>query len=227
MDKKHYCQNILGLILLPLCVSTTLAFTQEIIKKSWTTNTVYFFLGAALYLFIHIIFHKPIIAYVTGHELTHALWGFLFGAKIKRMKISKRGGSVGMSRTNIFVSLAPYVFPIYTFLVIFLYFVISFFWKKPWLGYTAVFLIGVTFCFHIVLTLCTLKIHQSDLQKAGYLFSIVFIYLVNIFVLTIIFTLISHRVSLGEFILASVREGHVLYNRIISSFLAIFNTNRG
>ena len=221
MDKKRYCKNILGLILLPLCISTTIAFSQEVIKKSWTSNITYFFLGAAAYLFIHLFFHKPIVTYITGHELTHALWGFLFGAKIKKMKIGRRGGSVAMTKSNILVSLAPYVFPIYTFLVIIVYFIIHFFWSKEWLAQVTIFLIGATFSFHLVLSIFALRIRQSDLKAGGFLLSLVFIYLANIFVLTIIFTLISHQISLGNFLLYSVKEGKVVYNSIIDSITQI------
>jgi len=224
MDKKCCCKNALGLILLPVCIGTTIAFTQEVIKKSWTPNIAYFFLGAATYLFIHLFFHKPIVAYITGHELTHALWGFLFGAKIKKIKIARRKGSVAMTKTNILVSLAPYVFPIYTFLVMMLYFVINFFWRREWMGQLAVFLIGATFSFHLVLSICALRIRQPDLNSAGFLLSTVFIYLANIFVLTVIFTLISHRISLGNFLLCSVREGKFIYNRIITTLVSAFET---
>jgi len=227
MDKKCWCKNLLGVILFPLCISTTIAFSQEVIKKSWTPNIAYFFLGAATYLFIHLFFHKPIVAYITGHELTHALWGFLFGARIKKMKIGRRGGSVAMTKTNILVSLAPYVFPIYTFLVMMLYFIISFFWQKEWMAQAAVFLIGATFSFHLALSLYALRIRQPDLKAGGFLFSTVFIYLANIFVLTVIFTLISHRISLGDFLFSSVEEGKLVYNRIIDSLVSAVEAIRG
>ena len=219
-------KNILGLFLLPLCVSTTIAFVEEVIKKSWTPNIAYFFLGAAAYLFIHLFFHKPIIAYITGHELTHALWGFLFGARIKKMKIGKRGGSVAMTKSNVLVKLVPYVFPIYTFLVMILYFIISLFWYRDWMGQAAIFLIGATFAFHLALSLYTLRIRQPDLNSAGVLLSLVFIYLSNIFVFTVIFTLISHRISLGSFLLSSVEEGKGVYSHIINAVVSAFETTR-
>ncbi len=217
MDTKRYGQNLLGLILFPLCISTTVAFLQEVIKKAgWTYNMAYFFLGAAIYLLIHLFFHEPIVAYVTGHELTHALWGFLFGAKIKKMKVGKSGGSVTMTKSNFLVSLAPYVFPIYTFLIMGIYFIIRFFWPEAGFTSVTVFLIGFTLSFHVVLSLYAVRIRQSDLKPVGFLLSTVLIYLANLFVLSIIFTLISHRISLGDFLSASFNEAEIIYRRIIA-----------
>jgi hypothetical protein len=221
MDTKRYGQNLLGLVLFPLCISTTVAFLQEVIKKAgWTYNMAYFFLVAAVYLLIHLFFHEPIVAYVTGHELTHALWGFLFGAKIKKMKVGKSGGSVSMTKSNFLVSLAPYVFPIYTFLIMGLYFILNFFWPEIGMASATIFLIGFTLSFHVVLSLYAVRIRQSDLQPAGFLLSTVLIYLANLFVLGIIFTLISQRISLGSFLSASLGQAEIIYRRIIAFIAA-------
>ena len=56
--------------------------------------------------------------YVLGHELTHALWTWLFGGKVKKMKVSSSGGHVVISKTNFFIALAPYFFPLYAVIVV-------------------------------------------------------------------------------------------------------------
>ena len=59
----------------------------------------------------------PVRAYVLGHELTHALWGLLFGARVSKLRVGTSGGSVTLSKSNVWITLAPYFFPFYTVVV--------------------------------------------------------------------------------------------------------------
>jgi hypothetical protein len=67
---------------------------------------------------IFLLLPKPMWIYVFGHELTHALWTWLFGGQVKKMKVSSAGGHVVVSKTNFVIALAPYFFPLYAALVI-------------------------------------------------------------------------------------------------------------
>ena len=82
-----------------------------------------FFLWVALYFLLP----RPIRTYVLAHELTHALWAWLTGSHVSRMKLSKNGGSVVVSKNNILITLAPYFFPLYTMMVIAGYAILSLF----------------------------------------------------------------------------------------------------
>jgi hypothetical protein len=135
--------------------------------------------GFSIWLFFYFTISRPVRTYVLAHELTHALWGALMGASISKMKVSKHSGSVTLSHTNFFITLAPYFFPLYTMLIIIVYMILSvFFDTKPyyllWLG-----LVGFTWGFHFTFTISTLMQHQSDVDECGYLFSYVVIYLLN------------------------------------------------
>ena len=74
--------------------------------------------GAACWIVIFLLLPKPMWIYVFGHELTHALWTWLFGGEVKKMKITSAGGHVVISKTNFLIALAPYFFPLYVVLVI-------------------------------------------------------------------------------------------------------------
>ena len=58
--------------------------------------------------------------YVLGHELTHALWGLAFGAKVSNLKVRSTGGSVTLTKSNVWITLAPYFFPFWTMIVVLL-----------------------------------------------------------------------------------------------------------
>ncbi len=74
--------------------------------------------GAACWLVIFLLLPKPMWIYVFGHELTHALWAWLFGGRVKKMKVTSEGGHVVISKTNFLIVLAPYFFPLYAVMVV-------------------------------------------------------------------------------------------------------------
>jgi hypothetical protein len=125
---------------------------------------------------------------VLGHEAVHAGMAWIFGGKIKSFKVSSNGGSVGTDKTNFIIELAPYFFPIYTMLITLAYYVFSH--SYPISGSNVfLFLIGFTLAFHIIATIEIMKVKQPDIVKSGYMFSISFVYIVNIIVMAAIFGL--------------------------------------
>ena len=116
---------------------------------------------------------KPVRLYVLGHELTHAVWGLLFGARVSNLKVSLKGGSVTLTKSNVLITLAPYFFPFYTMLVVLLAVVVR------------LFAVGFTWCFHICFTLRALAQRQPDVIEYGHLFSWVFIWTFNVFGLVV------------------------------------------
>ncbi len=71
--------------------------------------------GALIYLLMHLFLCKPERLYLWGHEFSHLMLAKLFFRKIHQFQISSRhGGKVVMDRTNVFIDLAPYIFPLYS-----------------------------------------------------------------------------------------------------------------
>lgn len=118
--------------------------------------------------------------YVLGHELTHALWGMAFGARASNLKVSLKGGSVTLTKSNFLITLAPYFFPFYTIVAVLLAlgtraFVSPLPWPCAWL-----FAVGFTWCFHFGFTLRSLAQRQPDVVEYGRLFSWVIIWVFNL-----------------------------------------------
>lgn len=135
------------------------------------------FLG---WLAVFYLLPTPVRSYVLAHELTHAIWGTLMGARIAKIKVKKQSGYVALSKTNFLIALAPYFFPLYTMIVIAVYGVLSMYadvsrFYLGWLG-----LVGFTWGFHFTFTLTTLMQHQTDIHQYGRLFSYTVIYLFNV-----------------------------------------------
>lgn len=148
--------------------------------------------GAGVYIIMHLLLWKPVFIHVMGHELTHAFWAVVLGGKIKSLLVSQEGGQVTISKTNFFIALAPYFFPIYTFALVPIYLIAA----KQFHPVLA-FLLGFSLAFHIALTLHSLKDEQSDIRQVGVVFSFPFIYLMNIIVLVIILAIIAPELIKG------------------------------
>lgn len=106
--------------------------------------------------------------YVTGHELTHALAALFSGVRVRKISVKKSSGYVLLDSTNAFISLAPYVVPLYTLAVAAAYWLAGRFWDaaplRPWFLAAA----GFTLAFHLLHTADILAGPvQSDLRKAG------------------------------------------------------------
>ena len=195
---KVFIKFVIGVLIAPVAIGVTLAFYNNFILIKELANSLNFFIwGIASYATLHILFYRPTYLYVLGHEAVHAGMSWIFGGKIKSFKVSEEGGAVSTDKSNVFVELGPYFIPIYTILIALVYFVISASYNinSP----TFVFLIGFTLAFHIVSTIEILKIRQPDIIKSGYFFSIVMVYILNIVVISLLFSLIFPAFSAKNF----------------------------
>ena len=152
--------------------------------------------GAACWGVIFLLLPKPMWIYVFGHELTHALWTWIFGGQVKKMKVSSEGGHVVISKSNFLIALAPYFFPFYAVLVIAGFALGHCFWN--WADYLVWFhlAVGAAYAFHVTLTWHALKTRQSDITSQGYVFSAVIIFLGNVGVLLLGLPLLTAKVGI-------------------------------
>ena len=157
----------------------------KVLHESGSVDTTWIPLlaGALCWIVVFCLLPKPMWIYVFGHELTHALWTWLFGGEVKKMKVTSSGGHVVISKTNFVIALAPYFFPLYVVLVVGVFALGNLIWN--WHSYLVWFhlCIGAAYAFHVTLTFHVLQTRQSDITGQGYLFSGVVIFLGNICVL--------------------------------------------
>lgn len=176
---------LIGVTLLPLCVAVTLALldTLRSIPDSGlllSPETTWLLTGYFLWLGMWFFMPQPVRVYVAAHELTHALWGLLFGARVSHLQVSERGGSVRLSKTNMLITLAPYFFPLYTVIVILLRLLAGLFMDPIPLPLLWLFLVGLTWGFHVCFTVQSLMTQQPDINEYGRIFSYAVIYLFNL-----------------------------------------------
>jgi len=195
-----YLKFLVGIALIPFTISFSTALYYQIGSiHLYSKHQSLFLAGLAAYLILHTLFFKPRYLYIFGHELSHAIAALLAGGKIFHFRVSSRGGSISSDKSNMFISLAPYLFPFYTAVLSLVYFFASITWNlRKFTGYF-IFAVGLTLCFHIIMTIEFLKVKQPDITKSGYLFSILLIYIANISLLALIFGFIFPDFSSLEF----------------------------
>ena len=178
-----FLRLLLGLALLPLCWGVVRAFYDALLAAAGaegvSVESLSLLGGISAFVLCWLALSHPVKTYVLGHELTHALWGLLFGARPSDVRVSESGGSVRLTKSNVIITLAPYFFPFYTFVVILVALVTYAFLRPlPFLPLW-MFLIGFTWSFHVLFTLETLFQRQPDVKLYGRVFSWTFIFLVN------------------------------------------------
>lgn len=187
---------IVAILLLPLCVGAGEALWR-VVRASGRADTIWVatLSGAACWLVIYLLLPKPMWVYVFGHELTHVLWTWLLGGRVKKFRASSKGGHVVVTKNNFIIALAPYFFPIYAVLVVLVYLAGDWIWH--WKTYLVWFhlLLGASYGFHITLTWHILKSTQSDITDQGYIFSAVVIFLGNACVLLIAIPLLGGQLN--------------------------------
>lgn len=136
--------------------------------------------GFLLFLVLWILRIAPLRLYVLGHELTHALCGLFFGAVPTNLKVGLKGGSVTLTKSNMLITLSPYFFPFWTAVVGLLALAVrAFVTPLPFTG-AWLFAVGFTLALHVCFTLRAILQEQPDLQEYGYVFSYVFIWILNV-----------------------------------------------
>ena len=215
-----FLRLLLGLALLPACCGVVMSFLDSIPaaagSSGWlSAGSISTLGGVAAFALCWIAVPHPVRAYVLGHELTHAIWGLMFGARPYDLRVGQNGGSVKLTKSNLLITLAPYFFPFYTFLVV-IAALITYAFLRPlpclplWM-----FLIGFTWAFHLLFTVETLTQRQPDIKLYGRMFSWVFIFLVNAFIV-MAFLAVTTPLTFGQLF-------DSLWNRTFSAYAAVVN----
>ncbi len=183
----------LASLLLPLCWVTTWTllsrfFQVTVDQALWKSAEFWYFATGALvmigWFWSGLLEPFFLYLYVLGHELTHAVFVWLYRGKVTEFHVSSNGGYITTNKTNLFIALSPYFVPFWAVFVAICYALVRYFaglsqeWDRVLYG-----LMGFTWTFHMVWTLWMIPRDQPDLKENGTYLSLVVIYLANLLVL--------------------------------------------
>lgn len=203
----------IAILLLPACVALTMTVWDVGVALGFGHNAtrplaIAFWVGYGIWLAVFAFLPRPMRTYVLGHELTHAIWALMMGARVSGLRVSKTGGQIRTSKVNWFITLAPYFFPFYAMLFLVLFFIAHAIWRLDEWMWVLFFLVGLGWSFHITFTLFMLfTVRQPDVQSQGIIFSAVAIYAMNLLVMLLTAALLARDV---RFLTAGQLLGHNL-----------------
>ena len=214
----NFLRMLLGVALLPMCWGVVRAFCDSVVAAAGesggiTAESIALLGGMLAFALCWMSVPHPVKTYVFGHELTHAIWGLLFGAVPSRLRVSESGGSVNLTKSNMLITLAPYFFPFYTFVVVVVA-IITYAFIRPlprlplWM-----FMVGFTWAFHVIFTIETLAQRQPDVKLYGRIFSWVFIFLANV-ALVLVFLAAVTSLSFAQL-------GGFLVHRVLDTYIGV------
>ncbi|MBU0548651.1 MAG: hypothetical protein KJ710_02350 [Candidatus Omnitrophica bacterium] len=167
---------ILGIVLLPLVFSSASSFLNEFGRVSGNLQAI-FWSGVICFLVIYLFIWEPVVIYSKGHKLLEIIFSFF-----KPM-----------------VNVAPFLMPIYAILVFIIYGLLSLPVKSSWLIKYAIFLIGFSAILHLVFSAKTIRTKKGDFLKGNYIFGFSFIFILNLALLALGFSLIFKEFSFVNF----------------------------
>lgn len=201
----RWVKAVVALSLLPACAILTQTFftvftRATVTQQFWAAEEFWFFsLGVVLWLIAFFGLPRPLLVYVFGHELTHAVWVWLMGGRVSQFRVSRDGGHIITDRNNFWIALAPYFFPLYSIIAIAVYGALSLAVDVSPYGRLLYAIIGVTWAFHLTFTVWMIPKSQTDITDHGTFFSLVIIYLMNLLLLSVMLVLASGPITFATF----------------------------
>lgn len=165
---------LLGVLLAPTALGALAAAAQAMGAVVMQPGaTLPFSAGFLGYLALHYAWFRPVRLYVFAHELTHAWAAWLSGAKVYRFHVGALGGHVDLSESNAVITLAPYIFPVYSIATLAAYRVCL--WglgdrahALRWMHLVFLGVMGATLAFHWAHTAEAVRVRrQPDLRQGG------------------------------------------------------------
>ena len=183
----EFLKFIFFLLFLPLIVNGTIAFIDQLDTLPQNLRHV-FLQGILIYLIFYLFIYEFEPVYQYGQNLVMGI--FRFFAPLVRV--------------------APFVLPIFSILFLILFYFSSVFLKSEIIRGTFMFLVSLTLTMHMVFTSKSLRGQDSNAVKPNYLFAFSLIYVVNIFILSLMLDLIFPEFSFyAIFKFATQRTGQI------------------
>ncbi len=181
---------LLGLAIVPAAVGLGRALLFAVGEVRGTARILSLEAGVFAFLagfcgfsLMFVLLPRPTRVYVFAHEMTHALFARMQGARVRHVEVGSDRGSVQLSRTHLLTLLAPYFFPLYSVLLTLVLAALAHWLPVAGLRIPGLALLGVSWGFHFCFTIGSLSQHQTDLDRCGYVFGYAWIAFLNLVLL--------------------------------------------
>jgi hypothetical protein len=203
---------LISIAVLPFCLALIIGL-PVLFSKYRSVSVEMLVAGAGFMVLggVFFLFGPPVKSYLLEHELSHVLFAWLSGVRVKHFSMSRSGGYVRTERVNILIALAPYTLPLYTILLIAVYKFLTLFFSLSSFRFVFYFLFGLTLAFHLLATVHYIQIYQPDLARYGYFASLVFIFLCSLLALVLVLAIMFEKVQIIHYFSSSLVRGVQFY----------------
>ena len=184
---------LLGICLLPFVYSTTVAFL-DVMARVDKPLTDYFWWGVISFLIIYLFIFEPTGIYNKGQKLLEIVFRF-FAPLVK---------------------VAPYVLPIYTIILVLIYSAYAAISGESTALKYFVFFFGFTICLHLVFGAKSLRSRKDDFLKGNYIFGFGLVYIINVFILALGFSILFSKFSAINFCQGSLQAAKNIFNAVFT-----------
>ena len=210
---------VLALLVLPFTVGFILNLPVLFTRYDGISGTMLAGIGGfVFFVVLFLLFGPPVKSYILEHELSHVVFAFLSGVKVKQVVIRKHDGYVKTEKVNLVIALAPYSLPLYTLFTYVVYRAVARLHDGIVLRLFFYFLLGLTLAFHLVATVHYLQLDQPDLKRYGYFPSLVMIFTWSLVILAFISALLFPQVEVFRYLKNSATQGVLFYRTVARHF---------
>ncbi|MFA5310798.1 MAG: hypothetical protein WC355_00560 [Candidatus Omnitrophota bacterium] len=167
---------VLGVCLLPFVYSSTVAFLRQISHVGSSLQN-YFWSGVVTFLIVYLFIAEAGWIYEKGHRLLEVIFSFF----------------------QPLVKVAPYLLPVYTIIIFFVYLILGLFINGRWLINYTMFFLGLTLMMHLIFSSKAIRLKKGDLLRSNYIFGFSFIYIINLGILAFFLNVIFKNFSFVNF----------------------------
>ena len=181
---------MIGICLLPFVYTFSVSFLEGL-RAIDPQLQRYFWTGVLSFLLTYLFVIEPAKIYQHGQKLLEIIFHFF----------------------SPLVKVAPYVLPIYSIIIFFIYALLSLFIKsKHLIGYF-IFIFGFSVALHLVFSAKTLRSKQ-DFMKSNYIFGFSLVYIINLILIAICLSLIIKNFSFINFFEGSFQAAKNIFKAI-------------
>jgi len=184
---------IIAILLLPWVYSVTVSFINEAkaVKEPFLSL---FGKGIITFLVFYLFVYEHAKIYQKGQQIAEATFRFIWPL----------------------IKVAPFVLPIYSIILFLSYLLISLFVKSNSLLEYFIFFIGFSTAFHLVFTARNLRSRRDDFLMINYFFSFGLIYIINVVLLALVFSILFNSFSWINFGKSSFQINKGIFSAVFS-----------
>jgi hypothetical protein len=179
---------MIGVLLLPLCFASLMAFALQVGAKMGGSGSliVSFFAGVAVYVAIFVFFHKSIAGAFFGEKSVERMWSTVTGYRLQdvmQQGPAKEHKDSKGRQVPLWAILLPHLVPITTIIAMLVVWGVHLLvreFTEAWYFRTQAFVVGLTYTFHLFLIGVHIRERHAGLRTAGYLFTLVLVVLVHL-----------------------------------------------